>query len=36
MALFKAVFDKLRKGLSRTSEGTDSVIRSLLVGKLSQ
>ena len=33
MALFKAVFDKLRKGLSRTSEGTGSAIRSLLVGK---
>jgi len=33
MALFKAVFDKLKKGLSRTSEGTGSAIRSLLVGK---
>jgi len=33
MALFKAVFGKLKKGLSRTSEGTGSAIRSLLVGK---
>lgn len=33
MALFKAVFNKLKKGLARTSEGTGSAIRSLLVGK---
>ena len=33
MALFKTVFGKLKKGLSRTSEGTGSAIRSLLVGK---
>ena len=33
MALFKAVFGKLKQGLSRTSEGTGSAIRSLLVGK---
>lgn len=33
MALFKGVFSKLKKGLSRTSEGTGSAIRSLLVGK---
>lgn len=33
MALFKAVFGKLKKGLSRTSEGTGATIRSLLVGK---
>jgi len=33
MALFKAAFNKLKKGLSRTSEGTGSAIRSILVGK---
>lgn len=33
MAIFKAVFGKLKKGLTRTSEGTGSAIRSLLVGK---
>ncbi|MEM9020293.1 MAG: signal recognition particle-docking protein FtsY [Planctomycetota bacterium] len=33
MGLFRAAYDKLKQGLARTSEGSASTIRSLLVGK---
>ncbi len=33
MAIFKGTFDKLRRGLSKTSSGTGGTIRNLLLGK---
>jgi fused signal recognition particle receptor len=33
MALFKSAFDKLKKALSKTSEGTGKTLRNLLTGK---